>query len=126
MAIKVYYSKATRETGFYGVTRHNPESALAREVMAAVMNPANYEHVATFDDSARDCDDIWEAMEAEVSPIPRMLMKRSMMVGDVLVSDTGKVTVVASCGFDDLDVDASKYETRDVPVFNAKTKGRVS
>jgi hypothetical protein len=125
MSTKIFYSNNTRDTGMIGMVKYGNNDAFKKTIEASVRNPANYSHVASFDDSARDHDDIWQALQAEVSPIPRLLMKRSMMVGDILINDTGDIFIVDSCGFRRLEaVDLNGFLTKvwGAPVFSAPAR----
>ena len=121
MSNKVFYANrdVTRDTGFFGMARSGElEDNFYDRIQAAVRNPANYTHVASFDDSARDLEDIWTAMQSEVSGIPRKLRNRSMMVGDIILTGDGSIWVVASCGF-------TKVEDIDAPAFLARASATV-
>lgn len=99
MATMIFYSVNTRDTGMIGMVQHSENDDFKRRIQASVRTARNYEHVCDFDDTARDHDDIWEALQSEVSEIPRLMDNRSMMVGDILVTDSGSVFVVMSSGF---------------------------
>jgi len=123
----VLHSLNTRDTGLFGMV--SKEDKLFDMVHTTVRNGSNYKAICAFD-TAKDLEEVWEAMQSEVSPLPRTLKVRSLMVGDVIIQGN-KVFVVAGCGFEELDgVTGGEYllsalvrqaevcgEVNEVPVF---------
>ena len=116
--LHVFYSQNTRDTGMYGMLKDSPKKDRMRvKCMVACADPENYVHVATLD-GARDFEDVWEAMQGEVSDIPRKLQIRSMMVGDIIVNPaTLEAFVVDSVGFD-------LFDFADAEAFMARATGK--
>jgi len=125
--VKVYYSIQTALTAMIGLVQHGANDAFKEKVERSVRKPENYKMVAEFNNDFADLDAIWEALQGEVSTLPGKIKNRSMMVGDILVTDSGAVWVVDSCGFRELDgVEANAFADVSVPFFTARDAAKAA